>query len=196
MRIVKLFGAVFAFVTIAGCAHSIVLNPDASKIERSASDQPINKNVGYYISPETRAKAVETAGGGGDKVSYYPYKDTEGGFYKMLGNVFTGVTLLKSPNDKDAISQHTIKYVIVPEITTSSSSPSPFTWPPTQFTVNLTCKITDANGNSVSNISVVGEGHAEFDEFKSDFSLSGKRAAQDALLKMQARLLQAPELRK
>jgi hypothetical protein len=196
MRIIKYFCAVTAFVVIAGCAHPIVLSPDASKIERGASDQPINKNVGYYISPEVREKAVESLGGGGDRVSYYPYKDTEGGFYKMLNNVFTNVTLLKSPNDKDAINQHAIKYVIVPEITTSSSSPSAFTWPPTKFTVNLTCKISDANGNSVSNISVVGEGQAEFDEFKSDFALSGKRAAQDALLKMQTRLLQAPELRK
>jgi len=196
MRIVKLFSAVFALVVIAGCAHPIVLSPDVSKIERGANDQLINKNVGYYISPETREKAAESAGGGGDKVSYYPYKDTEGGFYKMLSNVFSNVTLLKSPNDKDAVNQRAIKYVIIPEITTTSSSPSPFTWPPTLFTINLTCKISDANGNPVSNISVVGEGRAEFDEFKSDFSLAGKRAAHDALTKMQARLLQAPELRK
>jgi hypothetical protein len=43
---------------------------------------------------------------------------------------------------------------------------------------------------------VSGEGSAEFSEFKSDFSLSGKRATADALLKMQRVLLDTTELRK
>lgn len=196
MRFVKLVIAAIAFAIITGCAHPIVISPDVSKLERSANAQPIAKNVAYYISPEDRAKSVETAGGGGDRVSYFPYKDTETGFYKMLGNVFSGVTLLKSPTDADAISKHDIKFIITPEITTDSSSSSAFTWPPTKFKMNLTCKIADASGKSVSTIAVVGEGNAEFSEFKSDFSLSGKRAALDAMTKMQARLLEAPELRK
>ena len=39
-------------------------------------------------------------------------------------------------------------------------------------------------GAPVAQIKVQGEGRAEFDEFKSDFSLSAKRAAQDALRKL------------
>lgn len=196
MRIVKLIIAALAFAVITGCAHPIVISPDTSRLERSGSAQPIAKNVAYYISHEARAKSVETPGGGGDKVSYYPYKDIETSFYKMLGNVFTNVTLLNSPNDVAAINKQAIRYVITPDITTDSSSPSPFTWPPTKFTMNLTCKISDASGKLVSSIVVVGEGNAEFDEFKSDFALSAKRASLDALTKMQARLLEAPELKK
>jgi len=37
-----------------------------------------------------------TAGGGGDKVQYKPYKDMETGFYKMLSNVFAQVTKTKT----------------------------------------------------------------------------------------------------
>ncbi|HJW81445.1 MAG TPA: hypothetical protein VJ396_04300 [Acidiferrobacterales bacterium] len=196
MRIVKLIIAALAFAVITGCAHPIVISPDVSNLERNKRAQPIAKNVAYYISPEARAKAVETPGGGGDKVSYFPYKDIETSFYKMLSNVFNNVTLLNSPNDVAAINKQAIKYVITPDITTDSSSPSPFTWPPTKFTMNLTCKISDASGKLVSSIVVVGEGNAEFDEFKSDFALSAKRASLDALTKMQARLLEAPELKK
>ena len=188
--------AIFGFVIIAGCAHPIVMTPDEAKNVTSEKVQPISKSVGYYISPELRAKAVETPGGGGDKVSYYPYKDLETGFYNMLGNVFTSVTLMKSPNDAEAINKQAIKLVIIPEITTNSSSPSAFTWPPTVFTVKLTCNISDSSGKALSSIMVEGEGKAEYDEFKSDFSLSAKRASRDALTKMQNRLLQAPELRK
>jgi hypothetical protein len=79
---------------------------------------------------------------------------------------------------------------------TDSSSPSPFTWPPTKFNIDLTCDIADATGNPILSKKVTGEGNAEFDEFKKDFSLSGKRAAEDALLKMQKTLLSASELRK
>ncbi|RJF96335.1 hypothetical protein D3871_21030 [Noviherbaspirillum saxi] len=148
------------------------------------------------MSEDVRTKEVTTPGGGGDKVSYQPYRDMETAFYKMLTNVFGSVTKLKTAKDAEAISRNNVSYIITPEIVTNSSSPSPFTWPPTKFNVDLTCQITDALGNPVLTKSVSGEGNAEFSEFKSDFSLSGKRASQDALLKMQRVLLEAAELRK
>lgn len=195
LRILPAIGwAMAVLVILGGCAHPLVISPDMAKIERDPGAKPIDKNVGYYIASDKREAAVNTPGGGGDTVTYHPYKDMEAGFYKMLSNVFKDVTVLKSPNDMDAIGQHGISYVITPIITTNSSSPSPFTWPPTLFDVVLTCNVTDAAGKSVVSKSVSGQGRAEFDEFKSDFSLSGKRAAQDALLKMQVQLLQAPEL--
>ena len=49
--------------------------------------------------------AVVTPGGGGDKISYQPYRDIETAFYKMLTNVFGNVTKLKTPKDADAISR-------------------------------------------------------------------------------------------
>lgn len=181
---------------IAGCAHPLAIGPDLAKIERKAEDRQIELNVGYYISPNVRDRAVTTPGGGGDTVTYSPYKDMEAAFYKMLGNAFKTVTLLKSPTDSEAIQKHSISYVISPEISTDSSSPSPFTWPPTLFVVNLACNIADPSGKSVVKPSVTGAGRAEFDEFKADFSLSGKRAVVDAMMKMQDTLLGLPEFKK
>ena len=195
MRIVQLISTTLAVAVITGCAHPLVISPDITKTERDTSAQPIDKNVGYYIAPETRHITVTTSGGGGEKVTYQPYKDIETAFYKMLSNVFKNVTVLKAPNDADTINKQSISYIFTPVITTNSSSPSPFTWPPTRFTVNLTCNINDSSGKPVTSKSVTGEGQAEFGEFKSDFSLSGKRASQDALLKMQSTLLRSPELR-
>lgn len=195
MQTIRLLSSVAAVAFITGCAHPIMISPDISKIERSSDAQPIRKNVGYYISPEIREKEVTTPGGGGDKVSYRPYKDIEMAYYKMLGNVFQSATLLPTPNDMDTIGKREISYIFTLDITTDSSSPSPFTWPPTKFTVNLTSNINDAAGTPVTLISVTGEGQAEFDEFKSDLSLSGKRAAQDAILQTQDKLLGTSKLR-
>jgi hypothetical protein len=184
------------FIAIAsGCAHPLTIGPDIAKIERSGNQQPIDKHVAYYIAADSRDKAVTTPGGGGDSVTYRPYRDIEAGYYKMLSNVFKGVTLLKTPNDAEAIGKNGVLYIITPEVSTDSSSPSPFTWPPTKFTVNLTCNIVDTTGKTIKAASVRGEGQAEYDEFKSDFSLSGRRATLDALLKMQNVLFNMPELR-
>jgi len=192
MQFIKIFLSVLIVGVITGCAHPLQISPDISRIERDNSAQVIQKNVGYYLLGD-REKEVTTSGGGGDKVSYKPYKDIETGFYKMLSNVFKNVSALKS--DKDAaISKNEINYIIALDVSTNSSSPSLFTWPPTIFGVNLNCSITDANGKNITSILAIGEGHAEFDEFKSDFSLSGKRAALDALLKLQRSLLKSPEL--
>jgi hypothetical protein len=196
MRIIKLVSSLFAAAILVGCAHPIMMTPDVAKIERDAASPPIRKDVAYFIADDLRSREVTTPGGGGDKVSYVPYRDIETGFYKMLTNVFGSVTKLKSPTDMEAIRKNNVAYVITPTVVTNSSSPSPFTWPPTQFYVELTCDITDANGNKVLSQKVMGEGRAEFDEFKSDFSLSAKRGSQDALLKMQRVLLEAPALRK
>jgi hypothetical protein len=182
-------------LVITGCAHSIAISPDINKIERDLKLRPIDKNVGYYIAPDVRDKSMTTPGGGGDSVSYFPYKDIEASFYTMLENVFKEVTKLKSPIDMDTISRLSIVYIVTPEISTDSSSASSFTWPPTHFVVNLTCNITDKDGKFIIKPTVTAEGLAEYDEFKSDFSLAGKRAARDALLKMQTILLNSPELR-
>ena len=185
------------FGVLGGCAHPINIAPDIAKIEQAPDAQRIETSAGYYIAAERRDLSVTTAGGGGDKVRYQPYREIETGFYKMLTNVFKDVTLLKSPTDTEAIRKNALNFIVTPTISTESSSPSPFTWPPTRFTVNLSCDITDAEGKPVVNKSVVGEGMAEFDEFKADFSLAGKRAAQEALRKMQEALLkETPELRK
>jgi hypothetical protein len=39
---------------------------------------------------------------------------------------------------------------------------------------------------------VVGQGNAEWEQFKGDFAMSAKLAVEDALLKMQVELMQLP----
>jgi len=196
MRTFTLLGSLLIAGALVGCAHPMVIAPDTSGLQVVSGDQKINKKVGYYLADDKRILEVTTPGGGGDKVTYKPYADTETAVYQMLGSVFSGVTVLKSSDDAAAIEKNGLSYVISPQLVTDSSSSSALTWPPTAFTVEMTCMITDAKGAPVASPMVKGEGKAEFSEFKSDFSLSGKRAAQDAILKMQAALLAAPELRK
>jgi hypothetical protein len=182
--------------TLAGCAHPMTITPEIEKLTPSADAARIPKNVGLYVSSEQRGKQVTTPGGGGDKVSYRPYADMETGIYKMLGNVYEGVTVLHSPSDAGAIAKDSVVYVVEPEITTESSSSGFLTWMATDFTVGLTCKINDTSGHSIAVITASGSGHADFSELTHNFSLAGQRASLDALLKEQALLLQSSALRK
>ncbi len=178
----------------AGCAHSIVTTPDLVELKR-AGVEPIDKNVGYYISREDREKQVTTPGGGGDKVNYYPYKEMEPALYKTLSNVFRRAYALESPNDSEAIQAKAIAFVFTPRIATNSSSDSAMTWPPTKFTVILACKAVDGAGKTVWEKQFTGEGAAEFEEFKRDLSLSSKRASQSAFQQFQQALVNDPEFR-
>lgn len=195
MKLLKIAVSVFVVVLFAGCAHPLVITPDITKIEADGKLPRIEKNVGLYVNPQSRAVTVTTPGGGGDSVSYKPYQDIETAFFKMLGNVFRNVAVLAEQNDAAAISKNNLSYIVTPVISTNSSSPSPFTWPPTLFQVILKTNVTDISGSTVSGITVTGEGRAEFEEFKADFSLAGKRATLDAILKTQDSLLKAKELR-
>lgn len=180
--------AIAALMT--GCAHPIsVTASDFGKIKAS-SDTKIQKNVGYFISAEDLNREFVTSGGGGDKVSYKAYRDLEPAIYKALSEVFSGVTKLESAKGTDGMN-----LVIVPTITTNSSSDSLLTWPPTQFTIDLVCKVTDKNGAPVTEVRAQGNGRAEFSEFKSDFSLAAKRAAQDAMSNLVKALESAPKLK-
>lgn len=190
---VKLAGAALLLAMLGGCAHPLMIAPDIAKIERPANAKPkIKASVGYYVNESLRAEEKITPGGGGDKVTTTPYRDLEVGFYKMLTNVFDHVSTLKNPSDQDAISKNRISYIITPRVTPSSSSPSMLTWPPTYFSIDLVCEVSDANGKLIDTKRVVGKGNAEFDEFKNDFGLTGKRAMEDALLQMQTLLLDLP----
>ncbi len=170
-----------------GCAHPITLNPDLQAIQNKAG-APIDQKVGFYISDASKALEVTTPGGGGDKVRYFPYRDMEAGFYKALSEAYKSVSKTNGPRMTDEMRNAGISLLLVPEITTTSSSSSAFTWPPTQFTVKLAVAVLDSANQLVRTLTVTGEGKAEFDEFKSNFSLSTVRASNDALAKLVAAL--------
>ena len=178
-----------------GCAHPISLAPDFSKISRDQV-KPIDVNVGYYISAADQTKEFITPGGGGDKLSYFPYKELEPALFKVLSNVFRRAYPMNSPTDTAAILANNITFVFVPQIETTSSSDSLVTWPPTSFQVRLACQALDQNGKVIWEKKVTGDGKATFGEFKSDFSLAAKRASEQAIADFQREVGSASELRK
>ncbi|GJH05702.1 hypothetical protein [Paraburkholderia terrae] len=179
---------------MSGCAHDITISGDSSTlIGRSAT--PINKTVGLVITDQERTKEVVTPGGGGDKVSYKPYRDLELPIYLELNNVFKDVVKLNEQPDATTIRAKNLSYIVTPSITTTSSSASLLTWPPTDFTVTLECTVTDPTGKLVEKKSVTGSGHAEFSEFKRNFGLAAQRATLDAVQKMQSAMQESTELR-
>lgn len=151
----------------------------------------LDKKAGYHISAASKALEVTTPGGGGDKVRYFPYRDLEPGLYKALGVVFRDVAKINNPTDAAELSASGIQLLITPEITTNSSSESALTWPPTVFTVTLSCQIKDMQGKTLDSLRVEGRGQAEFSEFKSNFSLAAVRASDDALAKLIVALRQS-----
>lgn len=191
LKSLRLAALAIVVAVASGCAHKITISPDLAKIEAPADSPRINANVAYYIAEADLAKIVKTPGGGGDKVSYQPYKELETAFYKMLTNVFANVIKIKTPEPTAADN---VDYVVVPTLVTNSSSGSLVTWPPTRFTTSLITKVTGTANNGGATITVMEAGEAEYSEFKRDFSLAARRSTQAALLKTQEALIAAPEL--
>jgi len=174
---------------LTGCAHPIIIAPDEQKISSNLSSNDNREyTVGYYISPKDKALEVTTLGGGGDNVRYYPYRDIEKGYKAMLSNVFVSVSKLDSIDKSDAQLQNKIDLILTPKIITSSGSTGFFTWPPTNFSVDLTNTITSVDGKIISEPRAVGTGGASTSEKLSEHGVAGRRAIEDALLKSQVML--------
>lgn len=179
---------------LAACAHPIVISPDPASLPKPT--EKIDRNVGLVITAADKALQITSPGGGGDNISYYPYKDLEFGIYSTLSSVFSNVVPLNTLEENQKISQQNLGMVFLPVIQTTSSSESILTWPPTFFSVMIDYRMVDPSGAQISSGRVLGEGRAEFSEFKSDFALAAKRAGTDALNKLKDKLQASPELRK
>lgn len=188
MKYVNLSIALILLLVFTGCGHSINITPPLNTLDNDGIAK-IDKNAGYYISEENYKKEVETDGGGGDDVKYFPYKESEPALKKILSNIFSNVYRVPSETDMKFISANDIAFIFTPEYTTDSSSESLFTWPPTKFTMNIDCKAVDNSGKVVWQTKVTGEGEAEYDEFKHDFSLAARRATKDAFSKLQEKIV-------
>jgi hypothetical protein len=171
-------------VGFSGCAHNIQLTPDLEKLRNVESISSIDKNVAYYISKEDKIKEVTTPGGGGDKVTYKPYADSESALNAVLSRMFSKVYSIKSLEDKNYIKEKDISFIFIPKITTNSSSSSAFTWPPTEFTISLSSRAIDAAGKTIWEKTLDSKGNAEFSEFKSDFSLAARRASESVFINL------------
>lgn len=182
-----------ASVYLAGCAHPIVISARTDKLPQS-STAPVQKNVGYYIAASDKTLEVESEGGGGDKIKYKPYEDLDAGIYKVLLNTYKNVIKLQSIEKQNVISNN-VTYVFIPKIITKSSSTGVFTWPATDFEIELTMQAHDHNGAILWTKAVKGKGHAEFDEFKHDFQLSARRASEELLANLQKEILAESKLK-
>jgi hypothetical protein len=189
MNFTRFFLASVAALLLVGCAHPIKVTPDLTKMVR-AENAParVAANIAYYIPAELLAIEVTTPGGGGDNVRYFPYQELEAGFQKILSNNFSGVVKLSSSPDLPRLAQDGITYTIAPEVITTSGGSGFFTWPPTNFTVDLTSNIRDTSGKVIAKPRVVGTGSAETGERIREHGIAGRRAMEDALLKMQTAL--------
>lgn len=192
-RVVHL-SAVLSFLLLTACAHPIVITPNMGELHANGVNK-VDKVVGYYIPAAERDKRVESPGGGGDRLSYTPYKDLEPALQKTLANVFRDVHAVTSLEDRAFLKANNISYVFVPKIETDSSSDSAFTWPPTKFTVSLDCAALDANGREIWRKTTKQTGEATFGEFKTDLPLAAKRAAVKAFQELQKTISATPVLR-
>jgi hypothetical protein len=168
---------------LSACAHPITINP-LSTPQQSDNNVFSTKVAGYVITDADRAIKFTTKGGGGDEVSYYPYKDLEKGIRDVLKSLYSDAVSVSSSSDLEALKRDGISMIYVPQISTSSSSDSMFTWPPTQFSLDISSVVTDLDGKILARLKATGHGAATFSEFRQDFGLAGRRAAQDALNKL------------
>jgi hypothetical protein len=146
------------------------------------------------MTDANRAAQVVSPGGGGDKVSYQPYRDLEKSLRDTLRSVYQDVTVVKSVDDP-AIKADGIVYVFKPEIVTTSSSSSMLTWPPTKFSVEFACTVSDPSGGVLTRLKSSGDGQAEFDEFKADHALAARRASAAAAEQLRAAIVADEKLR-
>jgi hypothetical protein len=178
---------------LSACAHPISVTP--AKTPERIEAQLIPKKVAYAMTDAERGKEVVTPGGGGDKVSYYPYRDLEKAIRDALRAAYQDVVVVRSAKDATAVRESGAVLVFTPEIKTTSSSPSPFTWPPTRFSSEIICIVTDAGGQEVTRVSATGNGAAEFDEFKSNFSLASQRAGTEVATQLRDAIRSNDKLR-
>ena len=172
---IRLLLAFAAVALLAACAHPITMITEAAPPRSMAHLIP--KKVAYVMTDAQRDLQVTTAGGSGDRVSYYPYRDLEKSIRDALRGVYRNVIVVRTASDAKANEATGVSLVFTPQIKTDSSSSSWITWPPTAFTAEVSCVVTDAAGFEVTRVRAVGNGAAEFGEFNGDYGLAARRAA-------------------
>ncbi len=176
--------AAIAAAVLVGCAHPINITPNATRVSDGMdAAQRIQAKVAYQMPEAELGLEVTTPGGGGDNVRYFPYRDMDAGLELMLTKVFSQVTRTSSPTTPAGADFH-----VTPMIVTNSGSTGFFTWPPSNFSVDLTCTIRNAAGKIVASPRVIGQGTASTSERVHDYGIAGRRATEDALVKMRDQL--------
>ena len=187
-----LAAAAFAAL-LSACAHPITMITETAPPRATAHLVP--KKVAYVMTDAQRDQQVTTAGGSGDRVSYYPYRDLEKSIRDALRAVYRDVVVLRTAGDAKANEAAGVSLVFTPQIRTDSSSSSWITWPPTSFTAEVACVVTDPAGAEVTRVRAVGNGTAAFNEFNGDYGLAARRAAKQMTSQLSSEIRRNEKLR-
>lgn len=188
MKFIAWVSSVVCISFLVGCAHRIDVKPDVADISKAQSvTKKVDAVVGYYIPDNLLKLEVTTPGGGGDNVRYKPYADIESGYKLVLSQIYKDVQKVSANTSFDKTNQN-FDYIFEPVIITSSGSTAFFTWPPTNFSIDLTSNIRDRSGTLVASPRVVGIGTASTSERIRTHGIAGKRAMADVLVKFQDQL--------
>ena len=178
---------------LAGCSHPITMITETTPPRSVAHLIP--KKVAYVMTDAQRDIQVTTAGGSGDRVSYYPYRDLEKSLRDALRAVYRNVIVVRTASDAKANEAAGVSLVFTPQIKTDSSSSSLITWPPTSFTAEVSCVVSDAAGAEVTRVRASGNGAAEFGEFNGDYGLAARRAARQLTSQLSSEIRKNEKLR-
>lgn len=192
-RAIRLLPAAALAAVLAGCAHPITMITETAPPRATAHLIP--KKVAYVMTDAERDQQVTTPGGSGDRVSYYPYRDLEKSIRDALRAVYRQVIVLRTAGDVQANEAAGVSLVFTPRIQTDSSSSSWLTWPPTSFTVEVSCVVSDAAGAEVAQVRAVGQGAARFNEFNGDYGLAARRAARQMTTQLSSEIRRNEKLR-
>jgi hypothetical protein len=189
----RLAAALATAALLAGCSHPITMITETAPPRSLAHLIP--KKVAYVMTDAQRDLQVTTAGGSGDRVSYYPYRDLEKSIRDALRGVYRNVIVLRTAGDAKANEAAGVSLVFTPQIKTDSSSSSWVTWPPTSFTAEVSCVVSDAAGAEVTRVRATGSGAAEFGEFNGDYGLAARRAARQMTSQLSSEIRRNEKLR-
>jgi hypothetical protein len=194
MRAITRLAAVAGIVWLSACSHPVKITPPALTL---ASDPTvrIDRAVGYLITDQQRGMQVTSGGGGGDKISYTPYRDLESGLYQTLASVFSSVYVVPGAGADAFVADKHLIFVFVPEIATDSSSANILLWNPTDFSVRMHVVASDATGKPVWSRDFIGKGHAPAGGSLVE-NLAAQQAAADVFGQLQKALLEEPLFRK
>ena len=178
---------------LAACSHPITMITETAPLRSMAHLIP--KKVAYVMTDAQRDQQVTSPGGSGDRVSYYPYRDLEKSIRDALRAVYRDVIVLRTAGDAKANEAAGVSLVFTPQIKTDSSSSSWVTWPPTSFTAEVSCVVSDAAGAEVARVRAVGNGTANFGEFNGDYGLAARRAARQMTSQLSSEIRRNEKLR-
>ena len=193
MRAIARSSVAAAVLLLAACAHPVKITPPALTLVSDPAVR-IDRAVGYLITDQQRATQVTTKGGGGDKISYTPYRDLESGLYQTLSSVFSSVYVVPGAGSDAFIADKHLTFVFVPVIATESSSTNVMLWNPTDFTVHLHVVANDASGKMVWSRDFTGKARSAAGQSLVE-NLPAQQAAADVFGQLQKALIEEPLFR-